>query len=82
MVPSDIILSMGSLFETNDTLQLTKEQGFPIELNLELHLEKPYLLSDFEGKVFEFKNKPSVRLYHMPPVRNFLVDLLGLNPCN
>ncbi len=65
---------MGSFIEINDTLQLTKEQGFPTELNLERHLKKPYTAKDFEGKTFEFKDKPSVRLYKMPPVRNFLVE--------
>ena len=28
----------------------------------------------FEGMVFEFKNLPRVRLFKMPPVRNFLVE--------
>jgi hypothetical protein len=68
------MLAVGSFVEINDTLQLTKEQGFPAGLNLERHLKKQYLLSDFEGKVFEFKGKPGIRLYKMPPVRNFLVE--------
>ena len=65
---------MGSFVEINDTLQITKEQGFPSELNLKKHLEKPFTAEDFEGKVFEFKDKPSIRNYQMPPVRNFLVE--------
>jgi hypothetical protein len=65
---------MGGAIETNDTLQLTKEQGFPGELRLEKHLDKPYKTKDFEGKVFEFKDKPKVRVYQQPPVRNFLVE--------
>ncbi|OGK52419.1 hypothetical protein A2970_01175 [Candidatus Roizmanbacteria bacterium RIFCSPLOWO2_01_FULL_44_13] len=65
---------MGSFVEINDTLQLTKEQGFPQELDLEKHLKNPYAAKDFENKVFEFKDKPSVRIYKMPPVRNFLVE--------
>lgn len=65
---------MGSYFEANDTLQITKEQGFPIELDVEKHLATPYELSDFENRVFEFQNKPNIRLYHMPPVRVFLVE--------
>jgi len=28
---------MGSYIETNDTLQITREQGFPKELNYEKH---------------------------------------------
>ena len=65
---------MGSFVEINDTLQITKEQGFPSELNLKKHLEKPFTAEQFEGKVFEFKDKPSIRNYQMPPVRNFLVE--------
>lgn len=65
---------MGSFIEINDTLQLTKKQGFPSELDLEKHLRKPFKIRDFEGKVYEFKDKPSVRIYKMPPVRNFLVE--------
>lgn len=62
------------MFEMNDTLQMTKEQGFPAELNLETHLKNPYKIKDLEDKVFEFKNKPNIRNYQMPPVRNFLVE--------
>ena len=55
---------MGSYIEMNDTLQITKEQGFPKELTLEQHLKVPF-------KAEQFKNKPNIRNYHMPPVRNF-----------
>lgn len=65
---------MGSLIETNDTLQISKEQGFPETLNIEAHLVKPYLLEDFEDRIFEFSSKPAIRIYHAPPVRNFLVE--------
>jgi hypothetical protein len=65
---------MGSFIETNDTLQLTLEQGFPKELDYSKHVLTPLRAENFEGKVFEFKNKPKVRIYHMPPVRNFLVQ--------
>lgn len=65
---------MGSIIEINDTLQLTKEQGFPVELNLEQHLKKPYRAEDFAGQIFEFRNKPEIRVYQAPPVRNFLVE--------
>ena len=64
---------MGSFIETNDTLQITTEQGFPAELDYEKHKVKPFKAEDFYGKVFEFKDKPKIRLYHAPPVRNFLV---------
>jgi hypothetical protein len=62
---------MGSYIELNDTLQITTRQGFPKELNIKKHLKKPFKASDFKGKVFEFKNKPNVRIYHSPPVRVF-----------
>jgi len=65
---------MGGFIEINDTLQISKEQGFPEELDYEQHKIKPFLASDFEGKTLEFKNKPKVRIYKLPPVRNFLVQ--------
>jgi len=65
---------MGSVIEINDTLQLTPEQGFPAALDLEMHSKTPYRAGDFEDKIFEFKDKPSVRFYEVPPVRNFLVE--------
>ena len=69
---------MGSFIEINDTLRITKEQGFPAELNIEKHLKDPYSLSDVEGKIFSFTAKPKIRVYKAPPVRNFLAqDLNG-----
>ncbi|MDR1694265.1 MAG: hypothetical protein LBR70_03630 [Lactobacillaceae bacterium] len=66
---------MGSFLELNDTLQISKEQGFPVkELDIKKHLSSPYKTEDFAGKVFEFKNKPAIRLYKSPPVRNFYVQ--------
>ncbi len=64
---------MGSFIELNDTLQLTTEQGFPKELVLEKHLKKPFKLEDFKGRVFSFKDKPNMRIYHPSPIRVFLV---------
>ena len=64
---------MGSFIELNDTLQLTTEQGFPKELTLDKHLKKPFKAQDFKGKVFSFKDKPNMRLYHPAPNRVFLV---------
>lgn len=65
---------MGGFIEINDTLQITKEQGFPPELNLEQHLQKSYRAEDFKDRVFEFKNKSDIRVYKPVPVRNFLVE--------
>ena len=58
---------MGSFIEINDTLQLTTEQGFPKELDYEKHKIKPFRVEDFEGQVFEFKNKSNVRIYKFVP---------------
>ena len=65
---------MGSFIEINDTLQITTEQGFPKELDFERHKDKPFTVDDFNDKVFEFIDKPKVRVYKLPPVRNFLVQ--------
>ncbi len=65
---------MGSFIKVNDTLQLTREQGFPAALDLGKHLKNPYKTEDFKGQILEFKDKPDVRIYQQPPVRNFLVE--------
>lgn len=65
---------MGSIIEINDTLQITKKQGFPTELNIDEYLKNPITLSQLGNKVFEFTNKPKIRVYKQPPVRNFLVE--------
>lgn len=62
---------MGSYIETNDTLQITRERGFPKELDYAKHKLTSYKAEDFEDRVFEFKNKPNIRIYHRPPVRIF-----------
>jgi len=65
---------MGSLIEINDTLQLTKAQGFPKQLDFSRHNKKPFRAGQFKAKQFQFKNKPRIRVYQQPPVRNFLVQ--------
>ena len=65
---------MGGMIEINDTLQISNEQGFPSELNYETHKLKPFTTDNFKDKVFEFKDKPKIRVYKAPPVRNFLVQ--------
>ena len=65
---------MGSFVELNDTLQITAEQGFPKELQLEKHLKKSFAAEQFKDKLFEFKDKLKIRLYQQPPVKNFLVQ--------
>lgn len=64
---------MGSFIEINDTLQLTTEQGFPAELDLKKHLQKPFKAEQFKDRVFIFQDKPNIRLFHSAPTRVFLV---------
>jgi hypothetical protein len=68
---------MGSFIEINDTLRITSEQGFPAELNLERHLVNPYTIDEVADKIFSFTAKPDIRIYKVPPVRNFLVQDVG-----
>jgi len=65
---------MGSYFEINDTLQITKEQGFPKELDILKHLKDPIDSDKFLDQIFDFKDKPDIRCYQQPPVRVFLVE--------
>jgi len=65
---------MGSFIEINDTLQISIKQGFPKELDYEQHKTNPFTATDFKSKIFEFKDKPKVRIYKLPPTRNFLVQ--------
>ncbi|NMC51704.1 hypothetical protein GYA54_03185 [Candidatus Kuenenbacteria bacterium] len=65
---------MGSFIELNDTLQITTEQGFPVDvLDLEKHKANPIQFEQIKDKVFTFQNKPNARIYHIPPNRCFLV---------
>jgi hypothetical protein len=68
---------MGSLIEINDTLRLSKDQGFPEVLDLESHLQNPIKLEDLSERIFSFSSKPKIRAYQQPPVRNFLVEDVG-----
>ena len=66
---------MGSPIELNDTLQLTVRQGFPSQLlNRDNHCKKPVLLSELADRVFEFSAKDDARIFHLDPVRVFLVE--------
>ena len=44
------------------------------DLDLARHLHTPYRTADVLGRTFAFHAKPSVRVYKLPPVRNFLVE--------
>jgi len=66
---------MWSFIETNDTLQINLEQGFPWDiLDYKKHLDNPISIKEVENKIFDFKDKTNIRIYHRPPVRNFLVQ--------
>ncbi|HRJ06851.1 MAG TPA: hypothetical protein PK096_04510 [Candidatus Saccharibacteria bacterium] len=47
---------------------------FPLSLFFETHLQTPYSLDDVKDKVYSFSSKPGIRIYKVPPVRNFLVE--------
>ena len=64
---------MEKMIKINDTLKMTREQGFPKELDINVHLKKPYKLENFKNKIFEF-HKPLPRIYPLPPTRTFLVE--------
>lgn len=71
-------IAVGSAIELNDTLQLTCEQGFPAEiLDLERHKRKAIRLEDLQDLTFSFENKEGARLFHLEPVRVYLVQNLG-----
>ena len=65
---------MGSFVELNDTLQITTEQGFPSDL---LNLQHSVSLETIKNKIFEFHNKSGARIYHLAPLRCFLVHNLN-----
>ena len=65
---------MGTLVEINDTLQLTTEQGFPVEsLDYQRHCAKPVSLDAVKDKLLTFRNKPSARIFQLDPVRVYYV---------
>jgi len=76
---------MGSTIEINDTLQINTDQGFPSDiLNIGEYLnnngrDRESLFEQIKDRVFEFKDKPKVRIYHQPPVRVLLVENVIVN---
>jgi len=66
---------MGTGIELNDTLHLSNAQGFPADiLNLESHRSKPVKIEDLAGRIFEFADKDGARVFHLDPVRVYLVQ--------
>lgn len=62
---------MGSSLELNDTLLLTETQGFPSSI---LDRSNPGTLKDVADRIFEFKDKDGARVFHLEPVRVYLVE--------
>ena len=68
---------MGSPIELNDTLQITTEQGFPEDvLNLSRHQKTSIAIQEVQNQHFSFSNKDGARLFHLDPVRVYLVHKL------
>ena len=66
---------MGCFWELNDTLLLTKDQGFPSDiLNIDSHRANPVTLKAVEGKIFSFEGKPAARAFQLDPVRVYLFE--------
>ncbi|MBX9671530.1 MAG: hypothetical protein K2X93_28335 [Candidatus Obscuribacterales bacterium] len=66
---------MGSNLELNDTLLVTDEQGFPSDLlSLASHLKNPVTTEHVKDKKFAFSKKDGARIFHLDPVRIFLVE--------
>jgi len=65
---------MGSHIEFNDTLQITTAQGFPADiLDLSRHQKTPIAINEVQNQTFPFAGKDSARLFHLDPVRVYLV---------
>lgn len=69
---------MGNYVEVNDTLQITTGQGFPEDIfDLKKHETCPITVDDVKGNLFTFQHKPRARIFHLEPVRVFLVHNVG-----
>ena len=64
---------MGSQIEINDTLVITRKQGFPKVLDLKKHLGKSFSLSRFKSKTFTFAGKEGIRVFS-PVNKIFFVE--------
>jgi hypothetical protein len=63
---------LGSILEINDSLQLTTDQGFPVDIfNLERHRANPITLAEVGDRLFTFQGKAGPRFFHLDPVRVF-----------
>lgn len=63
---------MGSIIDINDTLEITAEQGFPLDVfNIHRHQENPVTINDVKDKIFSFHGKINPRIFQLDPVRVF-----------
>ena len=68
---------MGGKLIMNDTLRISKAQGFPDFLDIQAHLKQPYDISLLDGKTFTFI-KPDIRAYQPHPIRvSWVEDIDG-----
>lgn len=66
---------MGCFYELNDTLLLTKEQGFPSDVfDYKQHISDPVKLSDVKDRIFQFTGKRAARAFQLDPVRVFFFE--------
>jgi len=67
-------MASSSTFELNDTLQISKEQGFPEVLQIEKYILDKHIPEWIIGTDFEFTSKAGLRNFVAYPVRVFLVE--------
>lgn len=66
---------MGSFIELNAILQITSEQGFPVDvLDLKKHQQNPITAEDLKETLFSFHSKPNPRVYLFDPMSVLLVQ--------
>lgn len=66
---------MGCFYEINDTLLLTRAQGFPSHIfNYKRHVKNPVTLKDVKNRIFSFKGRPAPRAFQLDPVRVFFIE--------
>ncbi|MBB5020465.1 hypothetical protein HNQ59_003785 [Chitinivorax tropicus] len=68
---------MGSFVEFNDSLVISIDQGFPVEVfDINRHQTKPVTLADVGERIFTFYDKANARIYQLDPVRVYLYQYL------
>ena len=66
---------MGTSVELNDTLLISETQGFPSGLlNRDAHVRDRVDARKFANELFKFQEKDGARIFHLDPVRVYLVE--------